>query len=361
MLSVEGLRKAFRAARKDVVAVNEVTFRVQPGELFTLLGPSGCGKTTTLRAIAGLERLDAGTVTLAGQVVADAAQGVHVSTDRRGLGMVFQSPTIWPHMTVRENVAFPLVAGRRAARPSRSEAGSRVAEALGLVRLDGLEDRPASDLSGGQQQRLALARALVCRPRLLLLDEPLSGLDEGLRLEVREELRSIHRDLGVTMLYVTHDQEEALALSTRIAVMKDGALEQLGTPREVYDRPATAFVAAFVGAANLLPGVVERRENGAGLVRTPHGVLPVPSEERFEPGARVFVVARPEHIGIAGGGASQILSETFLGDSVELRVATAGGELRVRVAPNEALEVGAGAQIRFESAYLTLVRDDNAP
>ena len=163
------------------------------------------------------------------------------------------------------------------------------------------------------------------------------------------------------MLYVTHDQEEALALSTRIAVMKDGTLEQLGTPREVYDRPATAFVAAFVGAANLLPGVVERRENGAGLVRTGHGVLQVPSDDGFEPGARVFVVARPEHIRIAAGGACEILSETFLGDSVELCVATAGGELRVRVDPNDALEVGAGAQIRFETARLTLVRGDHAP
>jgi iron(III) transport system ATP-binding protein len=360
MLSVERATKAYADGRSRIAAMRDVTFEVAPGELFTLLGPSGCGKTTTLRVVAGLERLDAGTVRLVDDVVSDPSRDLHLPPERRGLGMVFQAPTVWPHMSVAENVAFPLVAGPRAERPSRAEVARRVSEALELVRLGGVEARSANDLSGGQQQRLALARALVRRPRLLLLDEPLSGLDEALRLEVREELRAIQRDLGVTMLYVTHDQGEALALSSRLAVMRDGALEQVGTPRQVYGRPANAFVAGFVGAANMLSGVVEGVDgaNGTRLVRTGFGRLPVHGGDGFERGAAVLVVVRPEHVSIGAGATWRVVSETFLGDMVELVVRANGCDVRVRVDERRAFAPGATVALEFDSERLALVRDD---
>jgi iron(III) transport system ATP-binding protein len=359
MLAVDRLGKAYGTGRRRVVAVREVSFDVAAGEFFTLLGPSGCGKTTTLRAVAGLERVDGGMVAIGGEPVSDPSRRVHVPVHRRGVGMVFQSAAVWPHMTVHDNVAFPLVAAPRSDRLPRADVARRVDETLELVRLGGLGARPATDLSGGQQQRLALARALVRRPRLLLLDEPLSGLDQQLRQEVRDELRSIQRELGLTALYVTHDQVEALAVSDRIAVMREGRLEQAGVPEEVYGRPATSFVARFVGAANLLAGTVLGRENGAVVVRTAHGTLHVRADRPFAPGTDVSVVARPENVRVDPTGSGRVVARSFLGDGVELIVEVDGQELRARVGPDGAPPPGSPAGVLFDPVDLSIVERDH--
>jgi ABC-type Fe3+/spermidine/putrescine transport system ATPase subunit len=236
-------------------AVRGVTLTVAPGEFFTLLGPSGCGKTTVLRMIAGFLSPDEGEIRLDDRPVAG------VPPWRRDLGLVFQSYALWPHLDVFEHVAF----GLRERRMPRAEIRARVAEALRMVGLEGLAARRPSQLSGGQQQRVALARTLVLRPRALLLDEPLSNLDATLRAQMRVELRRLHRELGITTVYVTHDQEEAMALSTRMAIFDRGAMIQIGTPVEVYRRPRTRFVADFLGGTNVLPGRVERGSRGRSV------------------------------------------------------------------------------------------------
>src|SRR5687767_9366409 len=239
MLQVTELRKTFHTDRGGVRAVEDISFTVEEGRFFTLLGPSGCGKTTTLRCLAGLERPESGTIRLDDRVLSGDAR--FVPTHARDIGMVFQSYAIWPHMSVFDNVAFPLEVAEP--RPGKPEIARAVAEALALVGLEGLEDRPAPQLSGGQQQRLALARALVRKPKLLLLDEPLSNLDAKLRERMRIELRQLQRRLGITTIYVTHDQGEALFLSHRIAVMHAGKIVQEGAPRDLYREPASGFVA----------------------------------------------------------------------------------------------------------------------
>jgi iron(III) transport system ATP-binding protein len=227
-----------------VVAVGGVTFSVGAGEHLTLLGPSGCGKTTTLRAIAGLERPTSGEIRIGGSAVFSSSPKVNIPAERRGLSMVFQSYAIWPHMSVFDNVAY----GLRVRRRPEAEVTARVREALDLVQLGELGARSASKLSGGQQQRVALARAFVFSPSVLLFDEPLSNLDAKLRAEMRVELKELQRRLDITSVYVTHDLEEALAISDRIVVMRDGVIAQVGTPAEIYDRPRNTFVADFVGS-----------------------------------------------------------------------------------------------------------------
>src|SRR5688572_4752634 len=262
MLSVSGLFTEYATPKGEPVkAAEDVTFTVPEGRLFTLLGPSGCGKTTTLRSIAGLERPRTGEISVAGKVVYSSSKRVFVAPNRRGFGMVFQSYAIWPHMNVFQNVAFPLEVGDR--RYSRGQVRESVMRVLSAVQLDHLADREATKLSGGQQQRLALARALVMEPALLLLDEPLSNLDAKLREKMRFELKRLQRELRITTVYVTHDQSEALALSHQIAVMHEGRIQQIGTPREVYESPANPFVADFVGNSNFIEGYVV-----SGLSRT---------------------------------------------------------------------------------------------
>src|SRR2546423_1643306 len=234
----------------EVPAVRGVSFSVQPGEQLTLLGPSGCGKTTTLRAIAGLEQPSAGEIRIGGAPVYSSARRVNIPAEKRGLSMVFQSYAIWPHMSVFDNVAY----GLRVRKRPEAEVTARVREALDLVQLGELGARSASKLSGGQQQRVALARAFVFSPAVLLFDEPLSNLDAKLRAEMRVELKELQRRLAITSVYVTHDLEEALAISDRIVVMRDGVIEQVGTPAEIYDRPRNTFVADFIGSANLIRG-----------------------------------------------------------------------------------------------------------
>jgi iron(III) transport system ATP-binding protein len=253
------------------VAVDDLSLDVEQGEFLVLLGPSGCGKTTTMRSLVGLEEPTSGRIQVGGQVLFDRTKGINVPSNQRGMGMVFQSYAIWPHMTVFQNVSYPL----EMQRVGRAEIRRRVEEMLELVGLGGLGSRGASRLSGGQMQRVALARSLVMRPKVLLLDEPLSNLDAKLRDKLRFELRAIQQELGTTSVYVTHDQAEALALADRIAVMRDGKIVQLEAPSELYRRPANTFVADFLGASNLLPGVVDRT-NGQAQFRLADSPLRLP-------------------------------------------------------------------------------------
>ena len=316
------------------------------GEVFTLLGPSGCGKTTTLRCIAGLEQPDAGEIRLADRVLFSAEGRTFVPANDRGLGMVFQSYAIWPHMNVFDNAAFPLAVARRGRRLRRHELRERVERVLAAVKLDAVAGQRATDLSGGQQQRLALARALVLEPPLLLLDEPLSNLDAPLREELRFELQRLQRELGVTSVYVTHDQAEALALSSVVAVMREGRIEQTAQPRELYRRPVSAFVADFIGTSNLIEAVVENGTDGSYSVRTSAGPLRAGSAERFAPGSTVLVAVRPEDVRLDGDGwPGRVREQAFLGDAVDLVVAVGDLELRVRCAPGTAPAPGAQVSV----------------
>ncbi|MBI1958594.1 MAG: ABC transporter ATP-binding protein, partial [Candidatus Rokubacteria bacterium] len=297
-LSLRRLRKTFGA----VVAVDDVSLDAAPGEFLSLLGPSGCGKSTILRMVAGLAEPDGGQVVLAGEDI------TRVPVHRRNLGLVFQSYALFPHMTVFENVAFGLRrrgVGETALRP-------RVERMLELVRLGPLGARHPHELSGGQQQRVALARALVTEPRVLLLDEPLSNLDALLRDEMRVELKRLQESLGTTMIFVTHDQAEALMLSDRVAVVDRGRVEQVGRPEEVYRSPATPFVARFLGRANFLAGVVAERDGGEVVVAFDGGLtVRAVSREGLAPGQRVQAAVRPESIRLVPAGVGTSLPNRF--------------------------------------------------
>src|SRR5260221_425956 len=258
-LDVTDLRKQFSIGRP---AIDGVSFAVPAGEIVVLLGPSGCGKTTTLRCVAGLEHPTSGEISIAGRLLSSPARGILVPPRARELGMVFQSYAVWPHMTVRQNVVYPL----KHRKISRADAARMVDEALALVGLSEYADRPVVALSGGQMQRVALARSIVYRPQLLLLDEPLSNLDAKLRLRLRDDLRVILKQTGMTALYVTHDQSEAVVLGDRVGVMRDGKLLQMAAPNEIYNRPADLFVANFTGASNELAGTLIARNGEFGTV-----------------------------------------------------------------------------------------------
>ncbi|MEP7260162.1 MAG: ABC transporter ATP-binding protein [Usitatibacter sp.] len=354
MLKVEGLFVEYADGRgATVAAVSDVSFSVPEGQLFTLLGPSGCGKTTTLRSIAGLERPRAGEISVNNLVVHSSSKGVFVAPNRRGFGMVFQSHAIWPHMDVFQNAAFPLEVGEK--RLSRTEIRDKVMRVLAAVQLDDLADRNATKLSGGQQQRLALARALVMEPALLLLDEPLSSLDAKLRRQLRAELKRLQRSLKVTTIYVTHDQAEALALSDGIAVMNGGRIEQVGTPREIYERPANAFVADFVGSANFLEGTALGAVGADHTrVRTEIGDVTV-AAEGVRPEARVLVSIHPEDVEIfpsrpdgSNVFPARVEQRVFLGDALELQVRVGTRVLLSRQHPSKGLGEGAAVFARLD-------------
>jgi iron(III) transport system ATP-binding protein len=356
-LTVRNLEKAFASRQEVVQVIRDVSFSIEPGQFFTLLGPSGCGKSTTLRCIAGLERGDRGYIAVGGRVLADSETRAFIAASERDFGMVFQSYAIWPHMTVFQNVAFPLQANRRRHRFSRTEIADRVAEALNVVRLDQLSGRMATKLSGGQQQRLALARALITRPEVLLLDEPLSNLDAGLRDHMRSELRAMQRRTGVTTLYVTHDQAEAFSMSDVIAVMDSGTLIQQGAPREIYSRPSTAFVATFVGRTNLLSVVRPPQGAGTGVVpvETSIGPVLVNVEGSRQIGMGDSIVIRPEDLHIsteappAGRGnvsLGRVRRPTFLGENVELEIEIRGEILVSR--QHSRLEFASGEEVYVE-------------
>jgi iron(III) transport system ATP-binding protein len=274
VVEVVGLRKRFEAENGSVHALDGVSFAVPEGSLFTLLGPSGCGKTTSLRSIAGLERPDAGRIRIGDRTVFSSDPSVFVPPEQRQIGMVFQSYAIWPHMTVFDNVAYPL----RGRRMSKADVNRRVGDVLALVGLGELANRPAPNLSGGQQQRVALARALVAEPRVLLLDEPLSNLDAKLRQQMRTEIRRLQRLSGVTAVYVTHDQEEALAVSDEIVFMAEGRIVERGRPEDLYLRPQSRLTADFLGEANFLAGQVAHRNGRYATLAVPGGqvLCPVP-------------------------------------------------------------------------------------
>jgi len=355
MLSVRGLNTEYQTDDGPVRAARDVAFDVPEGKLFTLLGPSGCGKTTTLRSIAGLERPRAGEIMLAGRTLFESGRGIFVAPSERNIGMVFQSYAIWPHMTVFENAAFPLKVGRRRL-PAR-EIRERVARILAIVAMDALADRPATNLSGGQQQRLALARALAMEPQLLLLDEPMSNLDAKLRERMRFELKRIQRETGVTTVYVTHDQAEALALSHAVAVMNEGRIIQVGSPREIYEHPRTRFVADFIGRTNLLKAKVLAAE-GPGHYRlsTALGELHASCADALRAGETVAVSLRPEDIELseerpAGENvcAGTVSAKVFLGDSVDFQLSVGDFSLLARAHPSLRTPVGDAIFLRVSS------------
>jgi iron(III) transport system ATP-binding protein len=328
VIEVKSLVKIFvDGDNAGIRAVDNISFTVEEGRFYTLLGPSGCGKTTTLRCIAGLEKANEGEILVAGKKVYSAADGTFVPAYRRPIGMVFQSYAIWPHMTVFENVAFPLRVGKQ--RFSSADIRKKVNNALGQVELGGYEDRMATQLSGGQQQRLALARALVREPQVLLLDEPLSNLDAKLRERMRFELRELQRRLRITTLYVTHDQIEALSMSNVIAVMNSGVIVQEGGPRDVYMQPKSKFVANFIGSTNQLTGQVSKIDGiGAGCVKTDDGEIACHVLEGLTVGNTAVVVIRPESINLhlqKPANAANVLegkigAAMFLGEYVDCNV-----------------------------------------
>jgi putative spermidine/putrescine transport system ATP-binding protein len=286
-LDIDGVRVRYGQS----VAVDGVSLSVEPGEILALLGPSGCGKTTLLRTVAGFIRPDAGRVTVDGSPID------HLPPGRRGVGIVFQSYALFPHMSVAENVAY----GLEARRLPKAETIRRVEAALAAVRMEAFADRRPRALSGGQQQRVALARALAIEPSILLLDEPFAALDRALRLDLQLEIKRIQRRFGVTAVLVTHDQDEAMSMADRMAVMRGGRVEQVAAPAEVYDRPGTPFVAGFVGTSNALHGRVAAREGAGYRVQLDVGALvPVESPRGFAVGDRVLLCARPEHLVLRG-------------------------------------------------------------
>jgi len=355
-LRIQNLYKAF----DRVVAVDQINLEIKQGEFFTLLGSSGCGKTTTLRMIGGLEKPEGGEIHLGDQCLVSAEQKIFVKPEKRDMGMVFQSYALWPHMTVFENVAYPL----KLRGVARAEIRAKVEEVLGLVGLSGLEYRQAPALSGGQQQRVALARALVFSPKVLLLDEPLSNLDAQLREEMRRELKALQRRVNVTVIFVTHDQVEALSLSDRIGIMKFGVLEQVATPEEVYYKPSTPFVRDFLGKTFLLPGKVAAISEqqvqvevygvgSSGLTLERQNVIS--SGNGFpRVGQSAMIAIRPEKIFLSDRtdvGHSNVVEGTlqatqFLGDRYEYTV-TLGSETRVIVSP-EARQLKRGGKVFLE-------------
>jgi iron(III) transport system ATP-binding protein len=299
-----------------VAAVDGVSVEVTDGELFTLLGPSGCGKTTLLRLIAGFGSLDAG------EIWFGARRVDQLPPYARNIGMVFQNYALWPHMTVRGNVSY----GLRLRRLRAAEIHARLADGLRKVNLTGLEERYPGQLSGGQQQRVALARALVLNPDILLLDEPLSNLDAKIRVQVRTEIRKLQQELGITTIYVTHDQEEALSLSDRVAVMRAGRIVQLAAPKELYERPRTRFVADFVGTNNFLDGVVRQVLDGVAHVETAIGEIRT-RENDVKPDTRCVVAIRPENISLGGAGdnsfSGRVVLASYLGNTLRYDVGLA--------------------------------------
>jgi iron(III) transport system ATP-binding protein len=335
VIAVSNVVKRFEGRNSAKTAVSGITFDVPEGKLFTLLGPSGCGKTTTLRMIAGLERPTAGRIGIGGRIVYDSESGIDVPAHKRPIGMVFQSYAIWPHMSVLQNVTFPLTVG--AGRPSAAEARSRALRMLDMVGLADLADRPATALSGGQQQRVALARALVREPQVLLLDEPLSNLDAQLRERLREEIRAVQQQLGITAVYVTHDRGEALAISDAIVLMDQGAIVETGEPQDIYRRPRAAFTANFIGIANAIDGTVRSSDAGGVVVEAPAGLVRAAPVAGLRPGDAVRAFIRPENFELSSDrrGADDwsgiVRYSIYQGDCWDYTIDVNGIDVRVRV------------------------------
>jgi iron(III) transport system ATP-binding protein len=358
-VEVQGLVKLFGNDR----AVDDVSFSVPKGKFLTLLGPSGCGKTTTLMSIAGLHAIDAGQIRVGGVVYTDPANGLFLAPEKRDIGMVFQSYAIWPHMTVAENVAYPL----EIRKVDRSEIEPRVADVLKLVGLGQMADKLATQLSGGQQQRAALARAIVSRPRLLLFDEPLSNLDLKLREQMRLELKRIQHEVGITSIYVTHDQSEALVMSDEIIVMSKGRIQQKGGPREIYAHPINAYVSNFIGIANLLKGrVIAVTAPGRGEVEIAAGGRTIQVQCRLGTGVAAghdaVISVRPENVVATrqnGGGTcleGEVVQAIFLGNCVDCRVRWGEFEWKVLAHPRAGLKAGEKVYLRLDPEHTLAVQ-----
>jgi iron(III) transport system ATP-binding protein len=347
-----------------VAAVGPVSFSVRKGQQLTLLGPSGCGKSTTLRAIAGLEKPVSGAIKIGDRNVYSSTGNTNVPAEDRGLSMVFQSYAIWPHMTVYENVAY----GLKVRRKSRAEVDAGVKRALSLVQMEAFATRPASQLSGGQQQRVALARACAFYPDVLLFDEPLSNLDAKLRNDMRIELRELQHSLGVTSIYVTHDLEEALAMSDAIVVMNKGRIEQFGTPGEIYNYPRTAFVADFIGSANLITGTVRQdlTTDGDVVVETEGGELIHGVSHGRKVGATATLSVRTVHLQLhttrPEGGSNvwpvTIARSIFLGDLSEIRVDWAGRQLIIRRSALDHMDAGQQVFLSVDPSRCVVLEHD---
>ncbi len=342
-VTLSGISKSYSEA--GMPAVQDLNLEISDNQFVTLLGPSGCGKTTTLRLIAGYMAPDAGSIEVDGRLL--SSKDTLVLPEHRGMGMVFQNYAVWPHKTVFQNVVF----GLKLRKIPAPKARELVDEALRLVNLSGYENRLPNELSGGQQQRVALARSLVVEPNILLLDEPLSNLDAKLREHMRSELKQLQRRTGITFIYVTHDQAEALALSDQVAVIYEGRLQQFGPPREVYARPANRVVADFMGNVNLLPGKVLVAANGKGEVLVA-GALRVAADlpAGLAAGAEVDVAVRPENIvlklaGKDGGASAKIVDHVFLGNINEYQVRLADQLLRVQTHPQDEFAVDGMVEI----------------
>jgi ABC-type Fe3+/spermidine/putrescine transport system ATPase subunit len=356
-IAIKGLTKNFGLFR----ALSGVDITIEEKEFVTFLGPSGCGKTTTLRLLAGFLRPDAGTISVRGEVV--SSPDAVVPPEQRRMGMVFQNYAVWPHMSVLENVAF----GLRYTRIERKDHRTRIDQVLAAVGLEGLEHRQPAQLSGGQQQRVALARSLIVEPSILLLDEPLSNLDAKLRERMRSELKNLQRRTGITFVYVTHDQTEAMALSDRIAVFHQGAVQQVGPPRTVYERPANLFVADFMGQVNSLRGTVVSREDGKAIVAVgPHRLVAVDQTGKVAQAG--IVTIRPEALVVATGpsapGDNQfkgtVIEAGFLGSVIDYHVDVGGAVLRVQADRRSFREVGSEVVLTVPTSECALMDDTPA-
>ena len=358
MLKIQALYTEYtNELGQPVKAAQDINIEVPEGHFFTLLGPSGCGKTTTLRSIAGLERPKSGEISVNGTPVYSGSRGVFTPPHQRGFGMVFQSYAIWPHMDVFTNTAFPLQVGKK--RYSRAEIDAKVMKVLAAVQLDELRDREATKLSGGQQQRLALARALVMEPKLLLLDEPLSNLDAKLRELMRFELKRLQRELKITTVYVTHDQSEALALSHQVAVMNQGRIQQIGRPRDIYERPQTQFVADFVGTTNFIDGKVAAldAEKDFYIVDTELGKLRCFSVDAVRAGDAVVLSIRPEDVHLSEARPESevnvwqgmVHQKVFVGEAMDWRVKIGERVLLSRTHPSLRTPIGNPVWARLEA------------
>jgi iron(III) transport system ATP-binding protein len=358
-VEIKDLIKIFGADR----AVDGVSFSIPKGTFLTLLGPSGCGKTTTLMSIAGLHSIDGGTIRVGDALYTSPAEGIFMPPEQRDIGMVFQSYAIWPHMTVAQNVAYPLEIRKIA----RDEIDARVADVLKLVGMADMAGKLATQLSGGQQQRAALARAIVSKPRLLLFDEPLSNLDLKLREQMRVELKRIQSEVGITSIYVTHDQAEALVMSDEIIVMSKGHVEQRGAPRDIYARPVNAYVSNFIGTVNLLKGrvtaVTAPGRGEAEVVRDGRTIqIPCQLAPGMTAGAEAVISVRPENIQATrqnGGGPcleGEVIQAIFLGNCVDCRVRWGKFEWKVMAHPRTGLKAGEKVYLRLDPEHTLAVR-----
>lgn len=358
-IRLTNLSKYYFLEGKKITALDRINLTIPANKIFTILGPSGCGKTTLLRSIVGLEVPDSGEIIIGQEVVFSKEKDIFIPPEKRGLGMVFQTYAIWPHMNVFDNIAYPL----QARKEPKDKIKKKVAEVLKFVQLAGFEDRPATKLSGGQQQRVALARALVAEPKVILFDEPLSNLDAKLREETRKELRRFLSRLKITAVYVTHDQTEALSLSDIIAIMNNGRIVEIGAPREIYFRTKQKFVADFIGRANILEGKVASMQNDSVIVSTPLGLITCRKREEIEAGKPVFICLRPEFIKVAKSPnqtgpnvfRGRVESLVFSGDLCEGEVCVGETSLNFQVEPTFSLQEGEEIFLKCEPEHCLIL------